>query len=156
VLHILFQLGPDRYALPANAVMEVLPLVALKQLPGAARGVAGLMDFRGTAVPVVDLTELALGRPARRLVSTRLLIVRYAPAGAAPALLGLIAERATEMLRKAAGEFQAAGVATPGARFLGPVAPDRRGLIQRIEIDALLTDEVRAALFAATTEGARP
>ncbi len=64
MLFILFQLGSDRYALPAGQVAEVLPLVALKALLGAPAGVAGLIDYRGTAVPVIDLSALALGRPA--------------------------------------------------------------------------------------------
>lgn len=152
MLFLLFHLGSDRYALPARDVVEVLPLVGLKDLPGAPRGVAGLMDYRGESVPVVDLTALALGQPAARRVSTRLLMVRYALPDGGERLLGLLAERATETLRKPPAEFQPAGVRTGGAPYLGPVAADRRGLIQRVEVAALLTPELRAALFPENTE----
>lgn len=151
MLYVLVQLGSDRYALPARDIVEVLPLVALKALPGAPRGVAGLLDYRGTPVPVVDLSALALGQAAAPRVSTRLLLVRYTPIRGGEQLLGLIAERTTETLQRAPEDFQPTEV-EGGARYLGPVVHDSRGLIQRVEIGALLTEELRAALFPPVTE----
>ncbi len=160
MLFLLFQLGSDRYALAAHEVVEVLPLIALKQLPHAPRGVAGLLNYRGQPVPVLDLSLLALGQPAAQRVSTRLLLTRCTvpDAKGAPAekLLGLLVERATEAATKEPTDFVPAGVDSPGARYLGPVAPDPRGFIQRIELDVLLNDELRAALFLTPLEEAAP
>jgi chemotaxis-related protein WspB len=153
MLFLLFQLGADRYALPARDVVEVVPLVTLKEHPGAPRGVAGLMDYRGQAVPVVDVSALALGRPGARRVSTRLFLVNY-PTPSGVRLLGLIAEHATEMMQKPEVEFQPSGVRSEGARFLGPVVADARGLIQRVQVAELLDEPLRASLFP--TEMARP
>ncbi len=155
MLFLLFQLGADRYALPARDVAEVLPLVALKGLPGAPAGVAGLIDYRGEAVPVIDLSALALGHAAARRVSTRVLMVKYPLPRGGERLLGLIAERATETIAREPAQFQATGLAGAETRFLGPVTRDARGLIQRVEIDALLTPELRAALYPEETEVAR-
>ena len=47
MLFLLFQLGKDRYALEASRVVEVVPLLALKQLPQAPKGVAGIFNYRG-------------------------------------------------------------------------------------------------------------
>lgn len=139
-------MGSDRYALEAGDVVEVLPLMTLKALPGAPVGVVGLADYRGTAVPAIDLSVLALGRPAERRASTRMLIVTY-PHVRGSRLIGLIAERATEMITRAPDDFQPTNVSRETARFLGPVTTDTRGLIQRVDVRALLTDEVRAALY---------
>lgn len=147
MLFILFQLGSDRYALPARDVAEVLPLVSMKALPGAPAGVAGLVNYRGTAVPAIDLTALTLGRPAARRVSTRLLMLKYPHPRGGERLLGVIAERATEMIAKEPGDFHPTGIASEATRYLGPVAHDPRGLIQRVDVHALLTDGLRAALF---------
>lgn len=152
MLFLLFQLGGDRYALDAGQVVEVLPLVALKALPGAARGVAGLLDYRGTAVPVVDLAALALGTAAAARVSTRLLIVRYPSPAGDKRLLGLLAERTTETIKRDPADFQPIGVANGGAPYLGPVLHDPRGLIQRVEIGELLDAELRAVLFPETCQ----
>ena len=41
MLFLLFRLGHDRYALEARRVVEVVPLLALKKIPQAPRGVVG-------------------------------------------------------------------------------------------------------------------
>jgi chemotaxis-related protein WspB len=155
MLYLLFQLGQDRYALAANHVVEVLPLVAVKTLPGALRGVAGLMDYRGDAVPVIDLSALALGVPAVQRTSTRLFMVRYPLPGGGERLLGLTAERGTETMKCAPEDFRPTGAEGVGVRYLGPVVRDARGLIQRVELAALLTDELCNALFPETAGIAR-
>lgn len=152
MLFLLFQLGADRYALAARDVVEVLPLLALKAVPGAPRGVAGLIDYRGTAVPAIDLSALVLGRPAAQRVSTRLLLARYTPRAGGERLLALMAERATEMLRREPTDFHPAAVQGEHARYLGPVLSDPSGLIQRVEVNALLTEDVQAALYPVERE----
>lgn len=152
MLFILFQLGRDHYALDATQVAEVLPLVQLKELPGAPPGVAGLFTYRGVPVPVLDLSALALGRPAHARLSTRLLLVHYPDPAGVRRLLGLIAEKATETLRRDPADFTASGVANDGAPYLGPVVPDARGMIQWIEVEKLLPPSVRELLFQSNRE----
>jgi chemotaxis-related protein WspB len=152
VLFLLFQLGDDRYALDARQIVEVLPLLGIKRIPRAPAGVAGVCNYRGIPVPVIDLSELALGRPASQRLSTRIVLVSYRDAGDAPRLLGLIAEQATETLRREASDFRDAGVTAEDARYLGPVLPDARGMIQWIDAAKLLPEPVHAALFKTVTE----
>ncbi len=147
MLFLVFQLGQDRYALPAKQVVEVLPLVGLKQFPGAPAGVAGAFNYRGQPVPVMDLSQLCLGHPARPRLSTRIILVNYPDDAGQNHLLGLMAERANETIRKAPHEFGPSGVLNLAAPYLGPVATDARGLIQRVEIEQLLPPHARAMLF---------
>ncbi|MBC7685124.1 MAG: chemotaxis protein CheW, partial [Bdellovibrionales bacterium] len=56
---LVFSIGPDRYALRLGAIVRVLPVLALKQVPLAPAFVAGLMDLQGEPVPVIDLSLLA-------------------------------------------------------------------------------------------------
>lgn len=152
MLFILFQLGSDCYALDAAQVAEVLPLVHVKKIPQAPAGVAGVFTYRGAPVPVLDLSELALGRPAHARLSTRLLLVNFPDARGARRLLGLVAEKATETLRRDPADFVPAGVGAGEAPYLGPVATDARGLIQWIEVEKLLPVAVREALFRQIAE----
>jgi chemotaxis-related protein WspB len=153
MLFLLFQLGHDRYALDVERIVEVLPLVMIKRLPHSPPGVAGIFVYRGTPVPAIDLTELALDRPALSLVSTRIVLAKYAGARGGAQILGLIAERATDTLRCEPGDFATFGMSSGSVPYLGPVTRDSHGLIQRIEIDRLLTEAVRALLFAETVTG---
>jgi chemotaxis-related protein WspB len=144
VLFLVIRLGGDRYAIETSLVVEVVPLVRLKDLPGAPAGVAGVMNFRDQAVPVIDLNLLATGSPTPPRRTTRIVIVRYE---AEASTLGLLVPEATEALRLDADAFVDAGVATDGARYLGDVLTTPDGVIQRVTVAALLTPELREALF---------
>ena len=152
MLFLLFRLGEARYALEARRLAEVLPLIGLKPLPGSPAGVAGVMNLRGAPLPVLDLSALALRRPAQRLLSTRIMVVRDDAVDGTLRLLGLIAEQATETVRRDPGEFCAAGIDNPTTPYLGPVLPDPLGLIQWIEPRRLLPDSVASMLFLRVEE----
>lgn len=155
MLFLLFQLGSERYALDAGQVVAVLPRLGVKAIPHAPSSVAGLCQYRGGPVPVIDLSELALGRPSANRLSTRIVLVQYPHPGpdpvGGPHLLGLLAERATETLRRDPEDFVAPGVSVDAASYLGRVTADARGLIQRIEVQRLLPPSLRALLFDEAT-----
>jgi hypothetical protein len=98
MLFLLMRLDGDRYAIDIAQVAEVLPLVQLRPLARAPAGVAGILDYGGAPVPVLDLSLLLVNRPAHRRLSTRLVIVHYARRRRH--LLALIAEHATEIVRR--------------------------------------------------------
>jgi chemotaxis-related protein WspB len=103
---------------------------------------------------VIDLGELAMGRPSERRLSTRIILVDYTAADGAKHLLGLIAEKATETLRREPGDFAPSGVTSDAAAYLGPVTVDARGLVQWIEVKKLLPASVQEALFKQPVESA--
>ena len=64
---LLVVLEQERFALPMQAVVEILPAVAWASLPTAPEVVAGVINLRGAPLPVLDL-RLRLGlrpRPPR-------------------------------------------------------------------------------------------
>jgi chemotaxis-related protein WspB len=151
MLFLLFQLGTERYALDVAQVVAVVPRLGVKAIPHAPSAVAGLCQYRGAPVPVIDLSELALGRPSAKRLSTRIVLVKFPDPVSGPHLLGLLAERATETLRRDPEDFVAAGVSVDAASYLGGVTSDARGMIQRIEVQHLLPAPLRALLFDEAT-----
>lgn len=147
MLFLIFELGTDRYALDVRQVAEVLPLVAVKRVPRAPRSMNGLFNYRGGVVPAVDLSELTLGRPSSRRLSTRIVLVNYPDQAGRTHLLGLIAERATQTARHDASEFVPSGITNAGAPYLGPVVTDASGLLQWIDVRTLLPPSFRDLLF---------
>jgi chemotaxis-related protein WspB len=147
MLFLLFRLGDDRYALDTLQIAEILPLVGVKRIPLAPTGVAGVIDYHGAPAPLIDLSQLALGRPARQRLGTRIILVNYPDQEGATQLLGLLAERATEIIRRDPADFVASGVGNDAAPYLGPVAADAQGLVQWIQVDKLLPPSVRDRLF---------
>ena len=145
MLLLQFQAGNNRYGIDVAEVIEVVPRVRFRELPHADPAVAGLMNYRGTLVPVIDLTVLLTGAPSRPFFSTRIVVANY-PAGAGK-ILGLMAERVTETVACAAGDFQPAGISVAEAPYLGELSLRAEGAIQRVLIGNLLTEALRAALF---------
>ena len=114
--------------------------------------VAGLLNYHGAPVPVIDLSQLTLGRPAARRLSTRIVLVRYPVAEHETRVLGLIVERALQTMEHEAADFVASGISGEKASSLGPVAIDERGLLQWIDLGTLLSEPVRDALFREPTQ----
>jgi chemotaxis signal transduction protein len=75
MLALVFELGAVRCALPCAQIHEVLPLLPLTSLPGLPEHVAGVLVYRGSVVPVIDLGCLLLGAKSPPRMSTRLVVV---------------------------------------------------------------------------------
>ncbi|MEX2292037.1 MAG: chemotaxis protein CheW [Mycobacteriales bacterium] len=69
---VTFRLGAREYATPLSDVREVVRLEGLADLPGMTPPLAGVLDLRGTALPVLDLRRGATsGRRGDVLVLER-------------------------------------------------------------------------------------
>ncbi len=65
--HVVFGVAGERFALPLEAVREVVvPQPPFARVPRSAGAVRGVMNLRGRVVAVVDLAAL-VGLPAQRL-----------------------------------------------------------------------------------------
>ncbi|HMO42322.1 MAG TPA: chemotaxis protein CheW, partial [Phenylobacterium sp.] len=53
--YLLIDLGGQAFALPMNSVREVLPLPVLDRQPPWPKILAGMINLRGQAMPVLDL-----------------------------------------------------------------------------------------------------
>jgi len=142
---LVFTIGPDRYGLPLRAIARVLPVVELKQLPLAPDYVAGLMDLHGEPVPVIDLSRLAGVTPEQVWFDTRIILVDYPAGDGGTRPLGLQAEHVAGIDSIDPEALRESGVA--GAPFLGQVAGSAHGMLQLVDVDALLPPDVRALLF---------
>jgi chemotaxis-related protein WspB len=146
VVFLVFELDGGRFALGANQVVEVLPFVAVRPVPHAPSGIAGICEFRGAPVPVVDLSLIALGRPALQRLSTRMVIASCPGPHGRTRLLALIAEKATATITRDPADFVDSGISNERAAYLGPVASDARGMIQWIDAARLLPPDLCDAL----------
>jgi chemotaxis-related protein WspB len=142
---LIFHIGSDRYGLRLRDVARVLPLLELKQLPQAPASVAGLMDYHGQSVPVIDLCRMSGVAPAPEHFDTRIVLVNYQTPEGASRLLGLLAEHVLGVQHVSDEVLTDSGV--QAAPFLGQVASDSEGIVQLVELNQLLPASLRAILF---------
>jgi len=142
---LIFHIGADRYGLRLRDVVRVLPLLELKHLPLAPDAVAGLMDFHGQSVPVIDLCRISGLPTGADHFDTRIIVVDYHAPEGTDHLLGLRAERVLGVQEVADAQLANSGVTA--APFLGQVASDAGGMLQLVELEQLLPASLRATLF---------
>jgi chemotaxis-related protein WspB len=138
MLLLLFRLGSDRYGIDASAVVEVLPLVNVTPTARPTPGLAGILNYRGTFVPVVDLTQLLVGRAAQPRLSTRVVMASLAGSNGDHRLVGLIVENVTDTRRCSPADLLSPGIEPDEAGYLGPIARVPEGLIQVVELVRIL------------------
>lgn len=100
-------LGIDRevFAVPVDAVLEILDMRELFRMPDAPAHLAGLIDVRGRSVPVIDL-RVKLGLPSASVTEGTRIMVLEVPMGGRQLVLGLIADRVYEVASLDGGKLE--------------------------------------------------
>jgi chemotaxis signal transduction protein len=91
-----FELSDRRYAVPLELVREVAAAGSITPVPGAPRGVAGLVQVRGLIATALDLGQLAGGKARPPRAGDTLLILEIPPqpwSDGQPAHAGVVADR---------------------------------------------------------------
>ena len=80
---------------------------------------------------------------------TRIVIVRYdhESAQGTPRLLGLLVPEVLEVTHLDSSGSETPALSADGAPYLGAVLVTPNGIVQRVQVSALLNAELRSALF---------
>jgi purine-binding chemotaxis protein CheW len=136
-----FLVGGVACAAPLAHVREIVRYEPPTRVPRSPRAVRGVVNLRGTVVPVVDLS-VACGLAAASVTAqTCLLVVEMAVAGEA-AVLGLLVDAVSEVIER--GDDELAPVppfGTPiAASVLLGLVPAREGFAFLLDLDGLVGD----------------
>jgi chemotaxis signal transduction protein len=147
--YILFEINGDSYAFPAKRIERIIPFVNARALPHAPEFVLGLLNYRKTSVPLLDLGALLGGGPTKSALSTRIMLTRYLDpdSSSSKGLLGLLAPSIVETIHIDESTLKPKGITIEQAPYLGPVAATDKGLIQVLELESILTETLKKSLF---------
>ena len=147
MLLLLFEIGHGRYALDTNQIIAIVPLVNLKKNPTTPAYVAGLMNYRGEGIPVINLCQLVDNAPIEDALSTRIIIVSYPITNLGDRPLGLIANNVTETIRTKLSKPPPTGVFMNSSLYNGEETQATSDMIQWFDIKRMLPEEEIALLF---------
>lgn len=138
MLMLLFCVGNERYACDCESIVEVLPRVLLKNVQQGPNYLAGLLNYGGHTVPVIDLCRFFEKRPAEEFMHTRIIIISGTKEGKSGMEFGLLAEKVTETREIDPTHFMQSGVIIDGLPYINGVLNDSEGMIRLLEIDKLV------------------
>ncbi len=147
MLLLLFEIRDGRFALPTERIVTIVPYVRLKKIPKAPDYVAGIMNYRGTPVPVIDLSSLSEGTPCKYRFSTRIILVAYPYMENQDKLLGLIAERITETAKIKQTTIPSSGILMDDALYTGKDDGNKDEMVQWFDLVRMIPAHMVKDLF---------
>ena len=137
---LIFELAGRRYGLPASDVQELVRIVTITPPPPGSGLVEGVINLRGTVVPVFDL-RARLGLPPKPVeLSESLVIARW---GSRPVAFRV--DRPLELATLYDGDVESSRVSEASGDRAGGVAKLAEGLAVLLDLETLLKP-VEAAL----------
>lgn len=143
-----FRLGEDLYAADIMRIREIIRPQKLTNLPKSPSFVEGVLNLRGTVIPVIDLRK-RFDFPGTDLdKNTRLLIVTVGKQ-----LLGLEVDEVTEVITISVKEIKPPPQVVKGvsAEYLVGVCLAKDSLIMLLNLDKILTDRESSELNTLTS-----
>lgn len=137
-----FKLGEDKYAIDIMYIKEITRVLPVKKVPKAPPFIEGVINLRGTIIPIVDLRK-RFDLPPVLSKKNRIIIVSFLKK-----LVGLLVDEASEVIRiqphqlKRAPEF----VKARDAQFFKGVFDKNGELIFVLDLDQILTSQEKVGL----------
>ena len=139
---VTFILAEETYGAPIAQIQEIVAWAPPIRIPHAPSWVEGLIDLRGTLVPVIDLRK-RFALPPSQPAPTRCVIV----AQVSGQTIGLLVDAVKEVAFMQAMDQVPAAAKTAHSAFLSGVARIRDGapLVLLLDLERLLSaDEMRS------------
>lgn len=148
---VTFRVGGEEFGLDVFQVHEILRYEPPTAMPRAPEFVEGVLDVRGTLVPVVDLRRRFETPEVRTDDDTRIVVVEHGGER-----LGLVVDSVTEVLRA-----PETAISPPPSYIRGLAAEFVRGIVRLgdrlvilMDLDRILTSQERIALASSGLSGA--
>ena len=150
--HLCLAVAGETYAVPIDAVREILEMGRLTPLPLTPDFITGVMNLRGAVVPVIDLQARFFNRISTIGRRSAIVIVEVGRGDQdGPLVVGALVDGVSEVLEIANEDIDAPpalGTRIP-RDFLAGVAKVREVLIPVLELERLLSRESLSRLIAA-------
>ena len=133
-LLLIFEVGGSRFALPARLLHEVVRAVAIAPFPRAPPIVEGVINVRGTVVPMLDIRQRFGLSPTPVAPEQHLLIAQ-----AGSRVVALRVDRAVDLVSVDEAAIESAARVAPGAEYVAGIAKLPDGLLVIHDLERFLS-----------------
>lgn len=149
--YLSFALGAEEYGVEILKVQEIKGYSGITPIPNTAPHVKGVMNLRGTVIPVVDL-RLKFGMGEREYTKFTVIIV----VTVGNKITGLVVDAVSDVLELSASDIRPAPelVAGTETKFITGLAAVNERLVVLLDIETLLSEQDILALGSTARAGA--
>lgn len=145
--YLTFKLGEEVFALDVEKVREVLDYTTITRIPRTPEFMRGVINLRGSVVPVVDL-RLAFGMPGTEKTVNTCIVVTEVTMEGETVVLGALADSVEEVIDLEPDQIQ------PGPRlgtsinteFVRGMGRRETGFVVILDIDKVFAEDQLAAI----------
>lgn len=152
--YLTFRMAGEEYAISILRVREIIQLDAVTRVPSAPAWIRGVVNLRGSVVPVVDLA-VKFGMEAGVITRWTCLVIVEARVGGESIVTGLLADAVSQVMELRDGDIEpppSFGTRIGGEHLLGMARQGNRFALL-LDIDRILSqDEARDAREAADAD----
>jgi purine-binding chemotaxis protein CheW len=147
---VTFTLENEEYGVDVLAVREIIRMPPVTAMPNTPHYVAGIINLRGTVVPIISLRERFGLVQSDNDRNTRILVMELDSG-----LTGFIVDAVAEVIRVSPTDVQGAPEAVHGGGspdFITGVINNREKLLIALDLNGSVTDQEQADLNRVTAE----
>lgn len=155
--YLTFCIDEEEYAVGILRVREIIQYEAITRVPSTPPWIRGVMNLRGSVVPVVDLAA-KFGIPPRPLLATTCIVILEVSLDGQQNVMGVLADSVDQVIELAASDIQPPPAFGTRIRvdFLSGMACLGKKFALILNIDHLLsTDELLLTQAQAQSAAAR-
>ncbi|MBL9043754.1 MAG: chemotaxis protein CheW [Myxococcales bacterium] len=146
-----FRIGDEEYAVDIMRIKEIINPLALTKVPRAAAFIEGVVELRGTILPVVDMRKRFDLPPltAEQMEDYAVRRARkYLIVPIEGRLVGMIVDRVSDVLRVSRDAIRPPPLLTQNdnARYFAGVCHHRGRILMVLDLDAILSSSERISL----------
>ncbi|WP_455205033.1 chemotaxis protein CheW [Kaarinaea lacus] len=152
MLYLQVSIAKDHFLIATDKIAAVIPLVTIEKISRSPGFVEGYMNYKGCSVPVIDLGELLVQKKSKLRLSTRIILIHYHTNDNRKNLLGLKAEKATDMLRLDSDRFTVKLASNQQTACLDTIASDGLKQWKIVTVEKMLDRAAEDLLFTRCSE----
>lgn len=140
---LIFTIAQQQYALDTSHVVEVLPAIELQAMHGTVGAIAGVFNYQGQIIPVINMNQLFQQPSPNPQLQQRIILIKQKQKDHQDKLFGVLVEKIieatsvqTEKLRQSEDLNQLFS-----SRYLGDTFLQGNIILQEIYTEHLLSDQ---------------
>lgn len=146
--YLAFSVGGETFAMDIRSIREVIQFGGITEVPLMPPFIRGVINLRGSVVPVIDLC-VRFGRPPSAVAQRTCIVILELAQGEGTAELGVMVDNVSEVLSIAASEVEPAPAFGNDLRseFISGVAKVGERFVILLDVNHVLSIDELAALI---------